>query len=60
LVHADAPEDQTNSRQHGGGIGQPQAHLGRLLVVVGLGELDDHPVAQAAGTEDFGDEGADD
>ena len=53
LVDADAPDDQPDRGQDGGRIRQPQAHLGRLLVVVGLGQLDDDAVAQRARAEDF-------
>ena len=59
-VQTDAPDNQTNGSQHSSGIDEPQAHLWRLLVVVGLGELDDEPVAQAARAENFRNEGTDD
>ena len=59
-VQTDAPDNETNSSQHSSGIDEPQAHLWRLLVVIGLGELDHEPVTQAARAENFRNEGTDD
>ncbi len=58
-VQTDAPDYQTNGSQHSSGVHEPQAHLWRFLVIVGLGELDHEPVAQAARAQDFRDESTD-
>lgn len=60
LVDADTPDDEADGGEESGGVGEPEAHLGGLYTAVTLGESDDEPVAEPAGEEDLGDQGAGD
>jgi hypothetical protein len=60
LIDRNTPQDETDRGEGRGRIHQPQSHLRDPYAVVALRELENDPIAQGTGTEEFREQRADD